>query len=136
MLGWSILVVQEKWLTGDRHPARGRGGYERLTAADRLRLLLNWAGFTTAVPAHMLSMLAKAAESDGKPDSAELIAWTRNMVVHPDKHDQLPEDLAPETCMVAMWYTELIVLKLLGYDGYYRNRLNDGAIELVPWAIR
>ena len=134
MLGWSILVVQQKWLTGNRHPDRGRGGYERLTAADRLRLLLKWAGLATEIPAQMTNMLAKVAESDGRPDSAELIAWTRNRVVHPDKHDQLPDGLAPETWMVAMWYTELIVLKLLGYDGYYRNRLNNEAVERVPWA--
>ena len=134
MLGWSVLVVQERWLTGDRHPDRGRGGYERLTAADRLRLLLKWVGLTTDVPAHMPCMLAKAAENDGRWDSAELIAWTRNRVVHPDKHDQLPDGLASETWMMAMWYTELTILKLLGYDGYYRNRLNEEAIERVPWA--
>ena len=136
MLGWSILVVQEKWLTGDRHPDRGRGGYERLTAADRLRLLLKWVDLTAEVPAHMPNMLAKAAENDDRWDSAELIAWTRNRVVHPDKHDQLPNGLAQEVWMVAMQYTELIVLKLFGYDGYYRNRLNEEAVERVPWAAR
>ena len=133
-LGWSILVVQEKWLTGDRHPDHGRGGYERLTAADRLRLLLRWASLTTEIPAHLPNMLAKVAQSDGKRDSAELIAWTRNRVVHPDKHDQLPDGLVPETWLVAMWYTELLILRLLGYDGYYRNRLNKEAVERVPWA--
>ena len=133
-LGWSILVVQERWLTGDRHPDRGRGGYERLTAADRLRLLLKWAGLTTEIPAHMTNMHAKAAEVDGRRDSPELITWTRNRVVHPDKHDQLPDGLAAESWKVAMWYTELIILKLLGYDGYYRNKLNSEAVERVPWA--
>ena len=133
-LGWSILVVQEGWLTGDRHPDRGRGGYERLTAADRLRLLLRWAGLTPGIPAHLSKMQAKAADNNGKMDSADLITWTRNRVVHPDKHDQLPDGLAPESWMISMWYAELIILKLLGYDGYFRNRLNGEAVERVPWA--
>ena len=134
-LGWAILVVQEKWLTGDRHPDRGQGGYERLTATDRLRLLLNWAGLATAVPASLAKMLGKSKAS-GNWDSANLITWTRNRVVHPDRHGQLIEGLASETWMVAMWYTELIILKLLGYDGYFRNRLNQEAVERVPWAGR
>ena len=133
-LGWAILVVQDKWLTGDRHPQRGRGGYERLAAADRLRLLLRWAGLATDIPSHLPHLVAKAAEHNGKADSAELIAWTRNRVVHPDKHDQLPDGLSPEAWMVAMWYTELTILRLLGYDGYYRNRLNGEEVERVPWA--
>lgn len=134
-LGWSILVVQEKWLTGDRHPDRGRGGYERLTAADRLRLLLRWAGVTPEIPAHLSKLQAKAADNNGKMDGSDLITWTRNRVVHPDKHDQLPDGLAPESWMLAMWYAELIILKLLGYDGYFRNRLNGEAVERVPWAV-
>ena len=133
-LGWAILVVQEKWLTGDRHPNRGRGGYERLVAADRLRLLLRWAGFSTDTPASFPNMTARATEKNGKEDNAELIAWTRNRVVHPDKHDQLPDGLSSEAWMVAMWYTELTILKLLGYSGYYRNRLNAETVERVPWA--
>ena len=132
-LGWAILVVQEKWLTGDRHPNRGRGGFERLSAADRLRLLLRWAGLSTDMSANLPKMVAKAMETNGKSDSAELVTWTRNRVVHPDKHDQLPDGLSSEAWMVAMWYTELSILRLLGYDGYFRNRLNAEAVERVPW---
>ena len=135
MLDWSILVVQEKWLTGYRHPDRGRGAYERLTAADRLRLLLKWAGLSTEIPGHMSKMLSRAAQSNGNVDTAELISWTRNRVVHPDKHDQLADGMAAESCVVAIWYTELVMLELLGYEGYYRNRLNKEVVERVPWAI-
>ncbi|WP_428097953.1 hypothetical protein [Candidatus Rariloculus sp.] len=133
-LGWAILVVQEKWLTGDRHPNRGRGAYERLSAADRLRLLLRWAGIPADIPPHLPNFSAKAAQDNGRIDSADLIAWTRNRVVHPDKHDQLSHALSIEAWAAAMWCTELISLKLLGYEGYYRNRLNHLTIERVPWA--
>ena len=59
----------------------------------------------------------------------------QNRVVHPDKHDQLPDGLASEAWLVAMYYAELIMLKLLGYDGYYRNRLNNEEVERVPWSV-
>ena len=88
---------------------------------------------TPEIPAHLSKLQAKAADNNGKMDGADLITWTRNRVVHPDKHDQLPDGLAPDCWMVAMWYAELIILKLLGYDGYFRNRLNGEAVERVPW---
>ena len=131
-LGWAILVVQESWLTGDQHPDRGRGGYEKLTAADRLRLLCRWAGLTTDVPRSLPRLVDKAAQG-GNWDCPTVIAWTRNRVVHPDKHDQLTDGLASEAWLVAMWYTELMILKLLRYDGYFRNKLSDEAVERVPW---
>ena len=132
-LGWSILVVQEEWLTGDRHPDRGRGGSEKLAAADRVRLLLKWAGLPAQVPRSLQHLRTKASEN-GNWDGPNVITWTRNRVVHPDKHDQLADGLASEAWLVAMWYAELIILKLLGYNGYFRNRLNDEAVERVPWA--
>ena len=33
-----------------------------------------------------------------------------------------------------MWYAELTILKLLGYNGYFRNRLKNETVERVPWA--
>ena len=131
-LGWAILVVHAGWLTGDRNPDRGRGGYERLTAADRLRLLCRWAGLDTEVPRSLPALVGKAAGS-GTWDSASLITWTRNRVVHPDKHDQLTDGLAAEAWLLAMWYTEMIALRLLDYDGYFRNRLNSECVDRVPW---
>ena len=53
--------------------------------------------------------------------------------MHPDRHDQLVEGIAAESWLLAMWYTELVVLKLLDYDGYYRDRLDGGKIKRVPW---
>ena len=130
-LGWAILVVTERWLTGERQPDGGRGGYERLTAADQMRLLLRWAGITTEVPGTLSRLTQKAASNSW--DGPQVVTWVRNRVVHPDRHDQLVDGIAAESWLLAMWYTELAVLKLLNYDGYYRDRLDGGKIKRVPW---
>jgi len=43
-----------------------------------------------------------------------------------------------EAWYLALWYVELALLKLLGYDGQYNNRLNldgwEGEYASVPWA--
>ena len=130
-LCWAILVVTEKWLTGDRQPDGGRSGYDRLTAADQIRLLLRWVGITTEIPGALLKLMQKAESSNW--DGPQVVTWVRNRVVHPDRRDQLVDGIAAEAWLMAMWYTELVILKLLGYDGYYRDRLDDGKIKRVPW---
>ncbi len=130
-LAWSILVVSEKWLTGDKHPEGGRGGYEKLSAADRLRLLLSWAGISTEIPTDLPSL----SQNPGTNwDGPQVATWVRNRVVHPDKHDQLTEELATHAWLLAMWYTELVILKLCDYGGYFRDRLDGEKVKRVPWA--
>ena len=131
-LGWAILVVKERWLTDDRQPDSGRGGYDRLTSADRMRLLLRWAGLTTEIPQTLLKLRKKAASNNW--DGPQLVTWVRNRVVHPDRRDQLVDGIAAESWLLAMWYTELVILKLLGYHGFFRDRLDKGKIKRVPWA--
>ena len=130
-LGWAILVVTERWLTGGRQSDGGMSGYDSLTAADQMRLLLRWAGLPTETPVALSRLRQKAVSSNW--DCPQVVTWVRNRVVHPDRRDQLVDGIADEAWLMAMWYTELVMLKLLGYDGYYRDRLDDGEIKRVPW---
>ena len=54
-------------------------------------------------------------------------------MVHPDRRDQLENGMAREAWLLAMWYTELVILKLFSYDGYFRDRLDAEEIKRVPW---
>ena len=129
-LTWAVLVVHERQLAGDKHPAAGRPKYENLAADERLRRLLRWAGLPTRAHSAALSPRPQHMLKDDNP---KLITWTRNRVVHPDKHDQLSGGLARKVGLLALWYVELLLLRLLDYDGYYRNKLDGERIEPVPW---
>lgn len=128
-LGWAVLVIMEKWLTVSRKGVRG--GYDVLSTADRIRLLLNWAGLSTNIPS-TLPNLTKKARTNGW-DGPQSIIWVRNRVVHPDKREQINSGIAIESWSLAMWYTEMIILKALKYNGDYRDRLFNGEIKRVPW---
>ena len=54
-------------------------------------------------------------------------------MVHPDRRDQLTDRIAMESLRLPLWYAELVILKLLDYDGYLRDRLDAGRIKKVPW---
>ena len=54
--------------------------------------------------------------------------------------EQVPDPRNPSgrrhslPAILTLWYAELVILKLLGYDGYFRDRLDAGGIKRVPWA--
>ena len=132
-LGWAVLVKMEQWITEDRPPGGGRSEYESLTAADRLRLLLRWAGLSTEIPTS-LSRIRQEAQGRDNWDGPQIATWARNRVVHPDRRDRLVDGIAAEAWLLAMWYAELTILKLLDYDGWFRDRLDNEKIKRVPWA--
>ena len=131
-LCWAILVETEGWLTGGRSSDGGENEFDKLTAAGQIRLLLRWAGIPTGLPGGLSELSQKARSSNW--DGPQVVVWVRNRVGHPDRHDQLTDGIATESLRLAMWYAELVILKLLGYDGYFRDRLDSGGIKKVPWA--
>lgn len=130
-LGWAVLVVMEGWLTGGGQFGGSSDGYGRLSAGDRLRLLLGWAGLDAEIPSALSELERKAKAQNW--DGPEAVTWVRNRIVHPDRRGQLTNDASVEAFRLAMWYAEMVTLRLLGYDGHYRDRLDDGQPKEVPW---
>jgi hypothetical protein len=134
LLGWAVLQ-RRQWLTRD--------GLGRLPAAGRVRLLLQWAGIPVGLPTQLGALAARRGRL-GQPDVAgpELVFDVRNSLVHPPKRIEEPEwpDNAEllEAWLLATWYLELAVVRLLGYQGEYHSRLRLGGLifdtELVPWS--
>ena len=126
-LAWTILVTEEDWLSPD--------GYGKLTAADKLRLLLKWADLPADVPAS-LGDLRKLA-SNRNMDAPEVLGWIRNRIVHPDKKGELNRDPVYDAWRLSLWYLELLLLRVLSYGGPYQSRVYDSQATddypLVPW---
>ncbi|MBR9906798.1 MAG: hypothetical protein GYB30_01960 [Gammaproteobacteria bacterium] len=82
-----------------------------------------------------------AIKTDGLwSDIPEAIAKYRNDLVHPKARikSQNQHALTIEMWRLSVWYLELFMLRLIGYDGVYSNRLIAGwagEVEEVPWKI-
>lgn len=136
LLAWSVLQHRE-WLSSD---ALGK-----LSAASCVRLLLRWANIPTGVPPS-LAALSRRQRSLGATDNAapELAFFVRNRVVHPPKKLTDPEWPSPdelfESWLLSTWFLELLLLRILSYDGEYSSRLQTSGwtsdTELVPWSCR
>ena len=131
-LAWNMLVRQTNSISED--------GFEKLAAADQLRLLLARAEIPSAIPS-----VLKATSAIGKElnlDGPGIFTEFRNSVVHPgrrgrrieSRREQIPHF---ELWTLGLWYVELALLSAIRFHGRYRNRLHFGEVrppEAVPWS--
>lgn len=131
LLGWVILVETRQVLSAD--------GFERLPAADKIRLLLTQ--FNIPVSIAGIPELESFAATFDQPDGPGIYTFIRNSLVHPS---QKKREYMAQAKREAKWaarhlglqYIELVILGLLGYRGDYRDRtdLERMAYKKVPWA--
>jgi hypothetical protein len=133
LLSSAVLVEQKNWLS--------TCAYEKLTAADRIRLLLHWAGIPTSIPS-ALSGLSSRASSENWSDTAEAMTAIRNTITHPTKKNRIKFaansfQTRLDTWNLGLWNLELCLLRLFKHNGGYANRITRkraGEIDRVPWA--
>lgn len=126
--------------------AVSRDGFNKLPAVDRIQLLLSWAGIPADIPEELehLTRVVKARQKTKGASRWEsgpaAIIELRNSIAHPNLRDRTADIAGPakyEVKQLAIWYLELLILRLLDYQGEVRNRWKHkwvGETELVPWA--
>jgi hypothetical protein len=135
LLSWAVLQRQQ-WLTTN---ALGQ-----LRDADpRVRLLLKWAGIPVDLPDYFGALAARRSRI-GRREWAgpEVVFNIRNGLMHPPKSIDEPEwpssDEMVEAWQLSIWYLELAIVRLLGYQGHYSSRLRLNRMvrdtESVPWS--
>lgn len=132
LLASAVLVENNVWLSTD--------GYEKLTAADRIRLLFRWVGIPTDIPSSLTS-LTLAAKADNWLDSPTAMTMVRNTITHPtkknrEKFGKHSHGVRVDVWSLGLWALELCLLRLFAYSGKYANRIKQkyvGEVEDVPW---
>jgi hypothetical protein len=132
LLSWAILRRRE-WID--------QNTFTQMDAGSVVRLLLRWAGVPPEIPARFTE-LEKRKRAFGMPHwgGPEVLFYVRNRLIHPPKKLDDPEwpdtDEMVECWQLATWYLQLVILRLLGYDGPYRSRLRLGGSELTVEPVR
>lgn len=125
-LAWTYCVLDSAKISKSK--------FKKIPAAENLRVL----GSELAIPLDVpRSLSVLHSELGGKwDDSADAITHIRNVLVHPDKKNEVAEDSYCEAWMLSLWILDLVFLRLLGHEGKYANRLSQrwiGQVETVPW---
>ena len=106
--------------------------------AEKLRKALAEMRIPSKIPSHCRA-LAKASSRKKWKDGPEAVVQVRNDLIHPVRAYR-PRSVDPyfDAWQLAQWYVELMLLKLLDYQGDYTNRLDLpmklGKVDRVPWA--
>lgn len=132
LICWHV-VVEDRQLLSDK-------ACDRLTSADRLRLLLRLLSVPVEIPPE-LKALAKKAKQLGW-DGPTAVSEVRNAAVHARRHEvgwEWDQEIWLEAALLSEHYCDLAMLGLLGYEGDYINRVSAQYAEdahPVPWSSR
>jgi len=130
----SAIVVEEKGLVSV-------DAFEKLPAADRIRLLFVWAGVPLAIPASQTELIA-LANARNWVDLPQALTGIRNPLTHPtprnrERFRNYPPAARTEAWNLALWLLQMCLLRMCSYTGTYGSRLDlryVGDVEPVPWA--
>lgn len=130
LLAWTHCVDGRKMVSP--------GPFDRLPAADRLRILASTLDIPLTLPSHLDALNAPRPGPGPWQDAMEAITEVRNGLVHPKVKTKLHEGSYYEAMMLSLWYLDLVLLRLCGHKGKYANRLApaprySGIVEAVPW---
>lgn len=120
------LVVDKKMISSE--------GLDRLKASDRFRLLFSSLNIPVEISA-ATPEIQKAASIFKWVDAPHAMTDVRNELVHPVSKKQVA-DCFFDAWRVSLWYLELSMLALCGYDDTYTSRLTAKYVtdsENVPW---
>lgn len=124
-----------------------RDSFNKLTATDRIQLLLSWAGIPIDIPEeleHLTNVVEARRRARGVSTwetGPAAIIELRNSIAHPNlrNRDGDVTVLAKyEVQQLAVWSLELLILRFFNYQGKYHNRWKHkwvGETEPLPWNI-
>lgn len=140
----SIVLAQTglellSWVKLTEDPATRRlsgDGFNKLSADDKMSLLLLDMQIPRELPQSLVRLSGSSLAKRSK-NAFDLLRLIRNSIVHPSlkNRTQVSDVHVGEAWMLSLWYLELAILNIVGYNGVYRSRVRlDGTTEAVPWA--
>jgi hypothetical protein len=115
-------------------------GFQKLTASDKYRILFSTLGIPLDIPQTMPELQKLANQLQPKwEDAPQALTEIRNSLVHPiHKHrDKFNDNVYFETWKLSLWYLELGILAVCGYNDVYCSRIQNtpfARLDKVPWS--
>ena len=145
-----LAMIALEALTGTINEKTGwiRDKNSKVVTADRIRLMLAWAGISIDDLGYVKDVhdMKSGSFPIGWTSGPEITTNLRNWTVHATSENRkelgkISRLAIYRAAQLAVWHLELVLLRLIGYDGQYRKRTQPNVIshleyEQVPWAIK
>jgi hypothetical protein len=130
-LAYEYVVNDKRFISSE--------GFQKLTASDKYRILFSTLGIPLDIPQTTPELKKLANQLQPKwEDAPQALTEIRNSLVHPiHKHRDKFNNAYFETWKLSLWYLELGILAVCGYNDVYCNRLRNtpfATLEKVPWS--
>lgn len=139
ILAQTNLELLYNWLVIEKNEMLDGKDTFGLAAANKIRLLLSCIQVSKKIPIDFKNLM----NADNAKDGPEVITSIRNSIVHGQEQKRkklraMSPDVKIEALHVSLWYVELSLLFILGYEGVYLNRCKktlfvSAAGGWVPW---
>jgi hypothetical protein len=137
IMAQTALELIYNWLLIERKKLLIGKDADIISASNKIRLLLSHLEVSTDFP-ELCSDLKSIPDIVDAPDG---LVQIRNALVHAqaDKRKKLLKisfEVKAHALHLGVWYIELALLKILGYEGYYKNRTSKNNLSIkgpVPW---
>lgn len=119
---------------------------ENISASGKIRLLLSQLNIQTEIPDSLKYLKKWVSTDQGIKDAPDAIVQVRNAIVHSQLEQRtklatMGKQEMNEALQLCLWYIELSLLYIIGYDDIYCNRCfkwadKDTDKQLVPWSTK
>ncbi|MEX2437933.1 MAG: hypothetical protein WD449_01625, partial [Candidatus Babeliales bacterium] len=110
--------------------------YEANNLSNNIYKFLKELGIPFNVPKNLNSLYSYAMQKNWQT-GPKAIVELRNEIVHPDRESIPGAHVCYEALQLALWYVEMLLLRLCDFNGVYANRLVqpkwNGLVERMPW---
>jgi hypothetical protein len=132
----ALELIYNWYIIEDKKMLLGKDS-ENITASNKIRLLISQLNSDSGISSK-LTNLKSYADKNKLADGPEVFVNIRNSIVHSqeEKRKKLHEmniKIKYEALELGLWYIELSLLHILGYEGKYYNRCTRSDSQ-VPWS--
>jgi len=122
----NALELMFNWLISEKFEYVSANDANSMSAAAKIGFLLSFFQIDSKISDDLLE-LRKYAKEYNHINSPETFVNIRNSIVHSTQKkrkrlETLSEQAKKEALNLGIWYVEILLLKLLGYEGLYHNR--------------
>lgn len=139
----ALELIYNWWLIENKKLIVGKDS-ENINASNKIRLLLSQLEIDYSVPSGLKNLKEFVDGEIQIQDACDAIVQIRNAIVHSqeEKRKKLSAihfKVISEALELSIWYIEMSLLRILGFNGKYYNRtskefVESKAIEFVPWS--
>ena len=134
----ALELIYNWWIIECKKMIIGKDS-ENLSASNKIRLLISQLNITSDVPIDLKNLDEYVRSEITVNDGPEAIVQIRNAIVHSQmekrkKLNSLSFEVRYEALRLSIWYIEISLLKILGFEGKYNNQTSQVYDEYVPWS--